>query len=249
MPVPGPQSDAERKGREILQAAIQALGGQAFLNARTVRAEGRAFQFGREEELAGMARFVEYEKFPDKVRQELGKDKEVIVVISGDKGWDKDIHGVREYPEEEMKRIGENRLLGIEHILRYRLNEPGLTVRYVGDDIMDGRPVNLVEVADADNRVVTIAVEKSTRLPVRRRWSRRNPKTNVREEELEVLGNYRKVGYVQTPYYTLRERDGQKLFEVFLTSAAYDIALPDFLFERPPGPERPIPGRKKKGGK
>lgn len=240
------QAGAEEKGRAILEAAIQALGGQGFLTARDFRAEGRAYQFGREEELTGLARFVEYEKFPDQVRQELGKDKDFIIVFNGDKGWDKDLHGVREYSEEEMRRIRENRLLSVEHVLRYRLNEPGLTVRYVGGDIIGGRPVDRVEVVDAENRPVTIAVEQSSKLPVRREWSRRNPQTRVRENELEALGNYQKAGAILTPYYILRERDGQKIFELFITSSAYNLNLPDSLFQRPAGPERPDPRRKKR---
>ncbi len=233
------------KGRALLEAAVQTLGGQAFLHARDFRAEGRAFQFGREEQLSGMARFVEYEKFPDKVRQELGRDKDVIVVFNGDKGWDKDFHGVREYPEDELRRIRENRLLGVEHVLRYRLNEPGLSVRFLNSDVVAGHPVDWVEVADAENRVVNIAIEQASRLPVRREWSRRNPQTRVREDEVEVLGNYQNASGILTPYYSLRERNGQKIFEVFITSGAYNLNLPDSLFERPPGPERPDPRRKK----
>lgn len=234
------------KGRAILEAAIQALGGPAFLSARDFRAEGRAYQFDREQELSGMARFVEYEKFPDKVRQELGKDKDIIIVFNGDQGWDKDFRGVRVYPEQEMRRIRENRLLSVEHILRYRLNEPGLTVRYAGGDIVGGRPVDLVEVTDADNRVVTIAVEQASKLPVRREWSRRNPQTRVRENEMELLSNYQKASGILTPFYSLRERDGQKMFEVFLTGGAYNLNPPDSLFERPAGPERPDPRRRKR---
>ncbi len=237
---------AADKGRAILEAAIQALGGQAFLSARDVRAEGRAYQFGREQELSGMARFAEYEKFPDKVRQELGKDKDIIIVFNGEKGWDKDFHGVREYAADEMQRVLQNRVLSVEHILRYRLNEPGLTMRYVGGDIIASRPVDLVEVTDAENRVVTIAVEQASKLPVRREWSRRNPQTRVRENEMEVLGNYQKAGAILTPFYVRRERDGQKMFEVFLTSAAYNVNPADSLFDRPPGPERRDPHRRKR---
>lgn len=237
---------SDQKPRDILNAAIQALGGKAFLGAKDMRAEGRAFQFGRDEELQGLARFTEYEKFPDKLRQELGKDKEVVVVINGDKGWDKTFRGVREYPEEEMLRIRENRLLSVENVLRFRLNEPGVTLRYAGTDLIGNRLADLVEVEDADNRLVTIAVDQSDKLPVRRQWSRRNPKTRLLEKEVELLGNYRKLGDIQTPFYSMRERDGQKIFEVFLTTAAYNQNLPDSLFQRPPGPDRPEPGRKKR---
>ena len=243
--LPAQTASSADRGRAILEATIEKLGGAAFLEPRDLRAEGRAFQFGRDERLSGLARFVVYEKFPNKERQELGKDKDIIRVFNGDQGWDKTFRGVREYPPEEMQRIRNSTLLSVEHILRYRMNEPGLLVRYAGRDMIARRPVDLVEVVDAENRAVTIAVERASKLPVRREWSRRNPRTRVRETEVEVLGKYRKVNGILTPYYRLRERNGQKFLEVFITGAAYNVNLPDSLFERPPGPKRPEPRRRR----
>ncbi len=240
-----PAQAPDQKARAILDAAIQALGGKAFLDARDMRAEGRAFDFGRDEELRGMARFVEYEKFPDKMREELGNNKDVIVVLNGDKGWDKTFRGVRTYPDDEMRRIRHNRLLSVEYVLRFRMKEPGLAFRYAGTDMIANHPADLVEVEDADNRAVTIAVDQGNKLPVRRQWTWREPKTRLLQKEMELLGNYRNVGGIQTPFYSMRERDGQKIFEIFLTTAAYNQNLPDSLFQRPPGPDRPEPGRKK----
>ena len=245
-PLRAQTASPEDKGRAILEAAVEALGGADFLNARDFRAEGRAFQFGREERLSGLARFVHYEKIPDKVRQELGKKKGLIVVFNGDKGWDKTFRGVREHSEEEMQRRQQRRLLSVEYILRFRLNEPGLLVRYVGADLIARRPVDLVEVVDGENRAVTIAIERASKLPVRRQWSRRNPRTRVRENEVVVLGKYRNVDGILTPYYTLRERNGQKIFELFLTGVAYNLDPPDSLFQRPPGPERRDPRRRRR---
>ncbi len=240
------EDERASKGRALLDAAVQALGGQAFLSARDSRSEGRAYQFNRFEELSGLAKFVEYEKFPDKVRQELGKDKDIIVVYNGDKGWEKAFRGVREMNEEEMKRVRENRLMGVENILRFRLKEPGLQVRFMNSDVIGGKPVDWVEVTDAENRAVSIAIEQSTKFPVRREWTRRNPQTHVREDEVEILGNYQKDGAIMTPHYVLRERDRQKMFEVFLTDTTYNVNPPDSLFQRPPGPERLDPRRKRK---
>ena len=244
--LPAQETSPADKGRAILEATIEKLGGTAFLNARDLRAEGRAFQFGRQERLSGLARFVAYEKFPDKERRELGKNKDTIVVLNGDQGWDKNFRGVREYSAEEMQRIRETNLLSVEHTLRHRMDEPGLLVRYAGRDMIARRPVDLVEVVDAENRAVTIAVERASKLPVRRQWSRRNPRTRVRETEVEVLGKYQKVNGILTPYYRLRERNGQKTFEVFITGATYNVNPPDSLFQRPPGPERPEPRRRRR---
>ena len=186
--LPAQTASPADRGRAILEVAIEKLGGAAFLEARDLRAEGRAFQFGRDERLSRLDRFVVYEKFPDKKRQELDKDKDRIVVFNGDQGWDKTFRGVREYSPEEMQRIRESNLLSVEHILRYRMNEPGLLVRYAGRDMIARRPVDLVEVVDAENRAVTIAVERASKLPVRREWSRRNPRTRVRETRSGSFG-------------------------------------------------------------
>ncbi len=239
-------SSDEQKGRAVLEAAVQALGGNAFLHARDLREEGRAFQFDRFEDLRGMALFVGYEKFPGKERQELGKDKDVIFVLNGDKAWEKDFHGVRALREDEMKRLLESRRLSVEYLLRFGLKEAGAAVRYAGSDIMNRRAVDIVDVQDADNRLVTIVFDQTNHLPLRRQWVHRDPKTNLPSNEVETLGNYRDVDGIQIPFYRLRERDGQKIFEVFLREADFNRNMPDSLFDRPPGPDRPEPGRKKR---
>ena len=61
---------------------------------------------------------------------------------------------------------------------------------HIGTDLVDGRTVDLVEVVDAQNRVLTIALDQSSHLPLRREWERRNPKTNEREQNIEILSKY-----------------------------------------------------------
>ncbi len=239
------QTTQDDKAKAVLQAAIEALGGKAYLEARDVRSEGRAFQFDRFEELNGMARFTACEKFPDKERQELGKDKDVIFVLNGDNAWEKDFHGVRTYPADEVERLRYGRLLSVDRILRVRMNEPGVMLRYAGTEMVNHRRADLVEFEDGENHAVIIAFEQDSHLPVRREYTLRNPKTKLKQTEVETIGNYRRVGAIQAPYYRMRERDGQKIFEVFFSSVQFNMNLPDSLFERPPGRDRPEPGRKK----
>ena len=239
-PAPAQTRDPEL-GQKVLGQAIQALGGQAYLNVRDRRAEGRAFQFSSREELSGMARIINYEKFPDKYRQEIGKDKEVVFVLNGEHGWEGTFRGVREMLPEEVEPIRLRRELSVDHLLRFRFKkEEGLEIAHIGTDLVDGRTADLVEVVDAQNRVVTIAFDQSSHLPLRREWERRNPKTNEREQNVEILSKYLRAkgsGAVLEPYYIHRERNGIKVFESFLTEVTVSAKLPDSLFERPPGPE------------
>ncbi len=247
------------RGRQILDQAIQALGGPAYLNERNYRAQGRAYQFSREQ-LSGMARIVVYEEFPDKYRQEIEKD--IVFVLNDDHGWEGTFRGVRELPREEMERIRLGRDLSVDNFLRFRLKEtglhptalppsgtgaagtPGLEAAFVGTDLVDGRESEIVQVTDAQNRTVTIAFDQSSHLPVRREWERRDPKTREREINVETLGKYLAVksgkagGPLLAPYYIRREHNGIKIFEVFLTEVSSNVRLSESLFERPRGPDR-----------
>ena len=237
--------DAER-GKRVIQQAIQALGGQAYLNVREVREEGRAFSFSHYEEINGMTNLVNYEHYPDEFRQEQGKHHEFIFVLNGDRAWDATFRGVAPIPQAEIDRILLGRKLSADTILRFRLNEPGIDITHVGIDFIDGQPADVIDVYDKDRNEVKIAIDQFSHCPVQRSWERQLP-NHEREQNVETLGKYSpaKNSPVLFPYYVRRERNGIKIFEAFFANVEVGHA-PDSLFERPPGKERiDIPSRKK----
>ncbi len=239
------------RGLKIVEAAIDALGGQAYLDLRDYRAEGRAFSFDRFEDLSGMAPMITYEHYPDKFRQEIGKKRDVIYVMNGDHAWDANFKGVAEMPDAERERIQLSRQLSIDTILRFRTKEPGVEFNYLGVDFVDGRQVDKVEFADRENNAAVLSFDSSTHLPLRREWERKLP-NHQREQNLELLSKYlaAKNSSVLFPYYIHRERNGQKIFESFLSEVTVGKVSAG-LFERPSGKERiDVPSRNatKKGG-
>src|SRR6266480_2919878 len=78
--------ESEKKARQILEKAIVALGGESFLKTQDITRHGRLYQF-RKDDLQGLGQFQSYDKFPLKLRSELGKKKEIININNGDKGW------------------------------------------------------------------------------------------------------------------------------------------------------------------
>jgi len=240
------QTPANDRARKIVDQAVQALGGQTWLSIRDYRAEGTAYSFNRFEEMKGRAPIVNYERYPDKFRQEVGKHHDDINIVNGDHGWNSDYKGVAELPATEVERIRFGRSLNVETILRFRLKEPGITLTYMGSDFIDGRLVEKVEFADAENNVATISFDEQTHLPVRRQWERKLP-NREREDNVETLGNYVALrnATVQFPHYIRRERNGIKIFEAFWSDIEIGKA-PESLFERPGGKERiDVPSRKK----
>ena len=90
-----------------------------------------------------------------------------------------------------------------------------------------------MDITDAANRVVTVYIHQSTRLPVRQVFFRRDPVTKERNEEVTVFSKYRDVGGVQWPHVIQRERNGEKIFEMYADSVAINQGLTDDLFTLP----------------
>ncbi|MBI2817662.1 MAG: hypothetical protein HYX72_12055 [Acidobacteria bacterium] len=223
------QEGGAEKGRTLLQQAVAALGGDAFNKVKSQKLAGRVYAF-RHDNLSGLAVVTEYIRYPDQQRDEYGKKKEEIEIVNGDKGWRIDWRGAKPISAEELRAQKERRAMGTLHILRYRLNEPGADIQYAGRDFLDNREVELVNFTDQDNRTATIALDRITHLPVRRVWVHRDPKTNQRVEETEILSNYSNVQGIAAPRHLMRKQGDRKVFEAFIQTIQYNIEIPDSMF-------------------
>src|SRR6267154_6018880 len=67
-----------RKAKAVLDQAIQALGGDAYLNWKEMSQEGRAYSFHHGQPNSLGTLFWRFKQFPDKERIELTKKRDVI---------------------------------------------------------------------------------------------------------------------------------------------------------------------------
>jgi hypothetical protein len=96
------------------------------------------------------------------------------------------------------------------------------------------QPVDIVDIVDAENRVVTVYFHQSTKFPLRQVFYRRDPKARRPIEEITEYGKYRDSGNgVWWPWTVQRFRDGQKIFEMYSESVTVDQGLSDSLFVLP----------------
>ena len=236
----------QERGKQIIDAALAALGGQRFLAMEDRTESGRAYSFFREE-LAGLSRATIYTRYLTgaagpatgqvyvRERQSFGKEEDRGAVLFTDgQGYQITFRGARPLPPETVERYRDSTLHNIFYLLRHRLKEPGLLFEYQGSETFENRPVDVVDIIDADNRTVTVRFEQSTRLPVRQVFYRRDPKTRERIEEVAVYGKYRDVGGgVQWPYAIQRFRAGEKIFEMYSDTVSINRGLADNLFLLP----------------
>lgn len=220
------------KAKEILAEAIQALGGDAYLKVSDVTCTGRLGQFDHSGELTGFGHFIDYEKPPLKERQENLPKRNIISVYNGDNGWELDRGGVSDAPRADLEDFKEGAKRDIDNILRQRIHEAGMTLRYGGSDTVDLRQAKWVELIDSDNQTIRIAFADSTHLPIREVAETRNPKTQTKSEEIDYFANFHPQGDIQTPLQLTRERNGIKLFQAFFDKCDYNTNLSDELFTK-----------------
>lgn len=238
--------EREARGRRLLEQALEALGGPRFRAMQDRVEYGRAYSFYREE-LSGLARTTIYTRYLGgatsppggllvEERQSFGNNEDRgAVLFTSSEGYQITFRGARPLPPEVLQRYRETTLCNIFYILRQRLDEPGLLAESRGSDLWQGQRVEVLEITDADNRSVTVFLNASTLLPVRQVFYRRDPKTRLRVEEVTVYSKYRDVGGVQWPYVIERERDGEKIFQMYSERVEINRGLSENLFRLPPG--------------
>lgn len=220
------------KARQLIDQMIAALGGPAYLGVRDVLCEGRISMFGHAGDLTGYEVFRDYWRLPDKNRTEHGKKGNIIDVENGSRGWTLDRGGVTELSEDQINEFHEQTKRDIDNLLRFRLKEEGINFHYGGNDIVDLKQVDWVEIVDRDRRTFRIAIERSTHLPVRTVVNTRNAETREVDEELTYYSDYHSQNGVQTPFQVTRERNGRKIYQAFLEGCKYNTNLGDDLFNR-----------------
>lgn len=243
-----PAQDRQVRGRQIIEETIQALGGQTFLSVRNRVESGRAYSFFNEQ-LSGLsvARFyTRYiaepdagEKLAQQERQAFGKDEYYFVILREEGGWEVTFRGPKRLDADQIRRHHDSVIHNIFYILRNRLDEPGLIFETRGTDVVDNMTVDVVDVIDARNRLVTVYIQKATRLPVRQDWTWRDPRTRERNDEVTRFGRYREVAGTQWPFQMHRERNGLKVYEMFADSVAINQNLDEALFAIPDAGVRP----------
>ena len=223
--------ESVRKARAVLDQAIQALGGQAYLNVQDMTQEGRSYSFHHGESNSLGTLFWRFRKFPDKDRYELTKKRDVVELYTGEKGYEVTYRGVRDLESKELDPYLRRRHFGLDVVLREWLNQPGVALFYEGQTVAAQKQAERVTVMNDKNEAVTLYLDASTHLPVKKSFTWRDPVDKQRNVEEEVYENYKPTQSVMTPYDTTRFFNGEMSAQVFVTAASFNQGVSDSLFD------------------
>ena len=220
------------KGRQILQTLVDGLGGPTYMDIKDSDCEGRLARFGHNGEMTGYTNFKDYWRYPDANRTEYSKKGVIINLYVGDKGWTLDKGGVSQLSAASVEDFQDQTKRDINNLLRRRLNEPGMVIRYGGADVVDLRSVDWVDITDSDQRNFRLAVDKSSRLLVRSVVSTADKTMDSRDVETNIYTNFQLMDGVRTAMQITTDRNGKRSSQVFFTTCKYNSNLAPDLFSK-----------------
>ena len=228
--IPVDQENA-RKAKALIDQAIQALGGDAYLNIQDISQEGRTYSFHLGQPNSVGTIYWRFYKFPDKDRVEVTKKRDIIAVFNGDQGYEITYKGTRKQDAKDVSDYLRRRHYSLDWVLRKWLKEPGVALFYEGPTVAEQKSVEQVTIMNASNEGVTLYLDVNNPLPIKKTFSWRDPTDKQRNIEDEVYDNYRPVQGIMTPFSITRFYNGDMENQRFLTSVSFNQNLSDSLYD------------------
>jgi hypothetical protein len=235
--VPCASGQDEEIIRKLFQNAIEAMGGDTYLNVKDMVSSGNYFVFNEEGASSPIIKFSDYTKLPDKSRFELGnkkKDLEITVFnLERNEGWI--LEGQKETRDAapaEMQDFRDAVKHSIDTIFRFRHKDPANKLFYLGPG--EGKEVTLemIKLVDPENDEVTVYIDRITKLPAKiEYWG--TSKRGVRQRHVQEFSQWHSIQGVLTPLRTDGYLNKRRSFQSFILKITYNNDLPDSFFSKP----------------
>jgi len=239
--VPFSPSQDEETVQKLFEDAIQAMGGDAYLNVTDMVSDGQYFTFSIEGESSGLIKFKDYTKLPDKSRFELGNRKKELDItvfnLATNEGWI--LEGQKETRDarpDEMKDFRNSVKHSIDYIFRFRFKDPQNKLFYLGAG--EGLDVTLevVKIVDAENDEVTVYFDRMTKLPAKIEF-RDVSNRGIRRRVVNEFSQWHSIQGINTPLRIDSTVNGRRSSQQFVLKINYNNNLPDSFFSKPIPPK------------
>jgi hypothetical protein len=223
------------KAEEIIENAVQALGGQKFLNVRTVVGRGLYTQF--KDGISGVpSSFVDYIAYPDKERTEFkGTGTRAIQTNLGETGWIFDGVGktLRDMSPERVQEFKQTMRSSVENFLRGVWKAEGATVAYVGRrEAGLAKRNEVLRLTYPDGYSVEFEFGAQGHLPMKVIYKRKNV-DGIEVTEEDRLAQHISIDGIITPFVIDHFSAGLQTSRINYQSVEFNTKLDDSLFAKP----------------
>jgi hypothetical protein len=229
-----------RKARTLLDQAVQALGGQGYLNYENRSERGRFYPMNHGRTNTVGIPYARFFKYPDKDRFEglhtrgavkITQRSDLIIIHNGDKGYEISFKGTTTEDPKETVAYLRRRQHSLERVFRKWMTDPGVQLFYDGMTVVDARATDQITLLNNQNDAVTLYLDQNNHLPAKTSYSWRDPEDKQRNVEEEVYDNYRPIQGIMTPHSVVRNFNGEMSQQRFVYAVKYNEAMPDSMFD------------------
>jgi hypothetical protein len=214
-----------RQARAALDAMVQALGGQAWLNMKNQTREGRVAAFFQGKPTGSTTEYWEFHAWPGHDRIEFTKHRDVVQFYNGREGWEVTYKGKAALPADQVEDFLRRRDHSIETVVKVWMNDPQTIVIFDGQHLAARHLADQVTLISKENESVTILMDTQTHLPLRRTFQWRDPEYKDKNLDAEEYDDYHAVDGFPTPFTVTRFKNDDMVSQRFLVHAAYNQQL------------------------
>jgi len=230
----------DQKAEAIVTRAIEAVGGNGYLNVRTV--VGRGLFTAYQEGMSQLpAKFVDYIVYPDKERTEFtGSGIRTIQTNSGEKGWvyDGATKTLKDMKPAQIEDFRRGMRTSMENLLHGWWRKEGATLSYVGRrEAGLARRNETVRLTYPDGFWIEYEFGAKDGIPAKviYKHSRKKADSDETEEitEEDRLAQPIIIDGITAPFVIDHFMNGNQTSRINYESIEYNRALADSLFTKP----------------
>jgi hypothetical protein len=213
------------QARTVLDAMVQALGGDAWLNMKNQLREGRLAAFYQGKPTGSITKYWEFHAWPDSDRIEFTVHRDVVQFYLGRQGWEVTYKGKAALPQDQVDDYLRRRDHSVETALKTWLKDPQTILVYEGQHLAARHLADQVTLISPQNESVTILADTQTHLPLRRVFQWRDPTYKDKNTDAEEYDGYRTVDGIPTPFTITRFKNDDMVSQRFIVHASYNQQL------------------------
>jgi outer membrane lipoprotein-sorting protein len=233
-------SKTDEKAEQILQKAVMAVGGDAYLKVQTVTARGFYTEY------PGGApgvpvRFIDYISYPDRERTEFtGGGNRIIQTNDKLQGWlfDAAAKTLKDQTAKQVEDFRNGMRTSMENLLHGWWRKEGASLSYVGRrEATLGRRNETIKLTYPDGFWIEYEFAAIEGTPAKIVYKRKfqNPDTEQMEESTEEDRLFKLIAFggITTPLVIDHFRNGVQSSRINYESIEFNKPVPDSLFAKP----------------
>jgi hypothetical protein len=209
-----------------LDAMVQALGGELWLNTINMERDGHVAAFYQGNPEVGTEETFELHQWPDHERIDVSKHRDVVEFFLGRQGWEVTFRGKHALDKDIVDDYLRRRDHSIETAVKVWMKNPNTILLYEGQHMVERHLGEQVTLISPENESITILMDLQTHLPLARTFQWRDPVYHDKNTDTEEYDDYHTIQGFPTPFTITRIKNGDTVRQYYVDKVKFNQNLP-----------------------